>query len=180
MSAFQSSHGLCLRKVLPVCALIGLVGCTVAPLAAPSPQTTPEPRSAVVTPLPVTVIPELASPLPVPEAERGLVTGQVFNLAGDRPVANTPVYLGLVTRTPDGGGMFTVEPNTSPRGLTDEEGRFTIRDVPAGEYVLVVGALGSIRTPSVVMQSQTQVRAFTVQPGTVTDLGLVRVDYLDR
>lgn len=80
----------------------------------------------------------------------------------------------------DGSGMFTLEPNSSPKGLTDAEGRFIIENVPPGEYVLAVGAVGGIRVPSVVMASATEVKAFTVQPGEVTDLGAVQVDYLDR
>lgn len=109
-----------------------------------------------------------------------MVVGRVFDLAGARPVSNTPVYLGQVFRTADGSGVFTLEPNTSPKGMTDVEGRFIIKDVPPGEYVLAVGAIGSIRVPSVVMSSPTEVKAFIVQPGVVTNLGDIRVDYLDR
>jgi len=129
----------------------------------------------------VTVDPALASPIAQPTGERGAVRGQVFNLAGSLPVANTPVYLARVYRFDgDQGGIFALDAAAAPRSITQADGRFAIADVEPGEYVLAVGEAASIKTPSVLNGPDGAVRVIRVEPGTVVDLGTVRVDYLDR
>jgi len=46
--------------------------------------------------------------------------------------------------------------------------------------VLAVGSASSIKTPSVLAEPNGDVKAFTVTQDVVTNLGDVRVDYLDR
>lgn len=165
-----------------ILSLLLVTACSAPPTAPVSTAAVPSDLETTiwVTPLPVTVVPALTSPLPVPATDLGVVIGQVFNLAGTRVVSNTRVYLGPVFRTADGNGVFTLESSTSPKGFTDVEGRFIIKDVPPGEYILAVGEIGGTRMPSVAMHSPSEVKAFTVRPGVVINLGSVRVDYLDR
>lgn len=160
-----------------VFAFICLAGCAVAPI---SPARPPTSSQQEMKPVPVTVISPLDSPVLTPDTSRGTVVGQVLDLAGQRPISNTIVSLGRVSRAPDGSGVFTLEVGASPSSLTDTAGRFVIKDVPPGEYVLAVGDPVGIRVPSVAMKSPTEVKTFTVQPGVVTEVGVVRVDYLDR
>lgn len=54
------------------------------------------------------------------------------------PLANTTVQLAEVYRQGDDGG-FVLNAGQSPRTETDAEGNFTFQNVPAREYVIVVG-----------------------------------------
>jgi hypothetical protein len=132
-----------------------------------------------MTPIPVTVVPALFSPLEKPAAGRGMVVGRVFNLAGTLPISLTPVYLGRVYRS-GSGGLFALDVANAPQSLTQADGSFVIADVEPAEYVLAVGSASSIKTPSVLAEPNGDVKAFTVTQDVVTNLGDVRVDYLDR
>jgi len=157
-----------------------LVGCA-RPAPPPPAAATPTPPTAEMAVVPVTVDPALTSPIAQPAGERGTVRGQVFNLAGTLPVANTPVYLARVYRF-DGnqGGIFALDAAAAPRSTTQADGRFVIADVEPGEYVLAVGEASSIKTPSGLNGPDGAARVIRVEPGTFVDLGAVRVDYLDR
>jgi hypothetical protein len=173
-----------LRFLLLVWWAVGLLAAGCArPLPPPTAAATPTPMppEAETVALPVTVVPARASPPAKAAAGRGTVAGQVFNLAGSLPVANTPVYLARVYRF-DGGqrGIFALDVAAAPRSITQADGRFAIADVEPGEYVLAVGNASSIKTPSVLAGPDGAARVIQVAADTVTDLGAVRVDYLDR
>jgi hypothetical protein len=78
------------------------------------------------------------------------------------------------------GGIFALDVTAAPRSITQAAGRFTITDVEPGEYVLAVGNASSIKTPSVLAGPDGAAQVIRVAADTVTDLGVVRVDYLDR
>ncbi len=130
-----------------------------------------------MTPLPVTVVPALSSPLTAPSQGRGAVTGRVLNRSNAAPVAQTTVYLARVYRDGSGGGVFALDFNSAPRSRTDLDGSFAITDVEPAEYVLVVGDADSFRAPAVLMGADGNPRAFQVREGVATNLGDVRVDY---
>lgn len=140
----------------------------------------PEGVAGDITPIPVTVVPALFSPLQKPVEGRGMVVGRVFNLAGTLPISMTPVYLGRVYRDSSGGGLFALDVANAPQSVTQADGSFVIADVEPAEYVLAVGDARSIKTPSVLSEPNGDARAFRVEAEVVTDLGDVRVDYLDR
>lgn len=141
----------------------------------------PEGVEAGMTPIPVTVVPALFSPLEKPAEGRGMVVGRVFNLAGTLPISMTPVYLGRVYRdSSGGGGMFALDVANAPQSVTQADGSFVIADVEPAEYILAVGSASSIKTPSVLSEPNGDVRAFRVEADVVTNLGDARVDYLDR
>lgn len=183
MLVLHKIHSLHLRICLAILTALAVAGCSslsrrTSPRFVPTP--TSEPETVLVSPLPVTVVPELASPLPSPFPSSSVVVGQVLDLSTKKPIPHTPVYLGRVLRTPAGVGIFALESTTPLRGKTDADGHFVIRDVPPGEYVIAVGEIGGLRLPSMVMASSTEVKSFSVQPGKVTYLGTIQVSYQDR
>ena len=134
-----------------------------------------------MTPIPVTVVPALFSPLVTPATGRGMVVGRVFNLAGTVAISSTPVYLARVYRDSSGqGGMFALDATNAPKGLTQADGSFVITDVEPAEYVIAVGDASSIKTPSILTEPSGNAKAFAVDASVITNLGDVRVDYLDR
>jgi|YNPBryunderm2012_1023409.scaffolds.fasta_scaffold08739_2 hypothetical protein len=132
-----------------------------------------------MTPVPVTVVPALFSPLEKPALGRGMVVGRVFDLSGTTPVSLTPVYLGRVYRS-ESSGLFALDIANAPQSVTQADGSFVITNVEPAEYVLAVGSASSIKTPSVLAEPNGNVKVFIVTHDAVTNLGDVRVDYLDR
>ncbi len=186
MMNHSATHVLSLKSLVIAGLAAGLLlvmGCAPRDRAAEPSATAqvvlPEGVAGGMTPIPVTVVPALFSPLEKPAAGRGMVVGRVFNLAGTLPISLTPVYLGRVYRS-GGGGMFALDVANAPQSVTQADGSFVIADVEPAEYILAVGNASSIKTPSVLSEPNGDVRAFRVEADVVTNLGDARVDYLDR
>lgn len=165
--------------------LLLLTGCAprdrAAEPAATAQVVLPEGVAGGMTPIPVTVVSALFSPLEKPAEGRGMVVGRVFNLAGTVPISLTPVYLGRVYRDSSGtGGLFALDVANAPQSVTQADGSFVIANVEPAEYILAVGNASSIKSPSVLSEPNGDVRAFRVEGDVVTNLGDTRVDYLDR
>jgi len=184
MNRFDISIVLSLKSQFIAGLAVGLVlvpGCT---LRDSSPVATaqaglPEGVQSGTTPIPITVVPAMFSPLEKPASGRGIVVGRVFNLAGTTPISLTPVYLGRVYRG-GGSGLFALDVTNAPKSVTQADGSFVITDVEPAEYVLAVGDATSVKTPSVLVEPNGSIKTFTVAQDAVTNLGDVRVDYLDR
>src|SRR4030066_441791 len=89
-----------------------------------------------------TINPEVlstATPPPSPESGKASMIGQVMHQEG-YGLSNTIVRLAEVARGAEGrGGAYILDISRSPGTITDENGRFAILNVKAGEYVIVVG-----------------------------------------
>lgn len=96
-----------------------------------------------VSPLDSPIQPAVASPEPTfeapePSSGKGVITG-VLNIANtEQPMANVELYLGnhigATTDTP----MYSLDPSTAPKTITDENGRFIFKDVDPGFYVIII------------------------------------------
>lgn len=81
-----------------------------------------------------------AEAIPLPtwtvDAAKGQVSG-VLRLKG-KPVANALLFLGTFLKNQDGVDFTAVvEPATSPKAYTDEEGNFIFLNVVPGRYTLI-------------------------------------------
>ncbi|MBD0370463.1 MAG: carboxypeptidase regulatory-like domain-containing protein [Pyrinomonadaceae bacterium] len=81
------------------------------------------------------VVEQQEKPQPTPEAPaKSIVRGRVIYEDSNRPVRRARV---LLLRTDGGGGP-------EKGGATNERGEFTVKDVPAGSYVVMIDAPGII------------------------------------
>ncbi len=106
------------------------------------------------------------------DSTKGAIRGILLDMEG-KPIANLFVFLATITNSPAGPLIsFTLE---SQKGGTDAEGRFVIRDVPAGVYSLAVWTPATnflIPAPSGEEGSAIQVE---VRNGEITELGEIRI-----
>jgi hypothetical protein len=89
-----------------------------------------------------TVAPEGATSQPVPTPEPGntTITGSLVDTNTRQPYANMVVRLAEVIHIePGDAGSWVIDDATSPGDYTDQQGKFVIPNVPAQEYVVVVG-----------------------------------------
>lgn len=140
------------------------------PYPSPEPFVTRTPRSYPAPQENVSIA--TATPLVVPtaSADSGVVTGKLINLETGEPIAFQSVYLGTKNYlTPGPGYTYTLQENSSPHTLSDENGMFAIGAVPPGEYILM------IFTPfgaTVVMQPNSDRELdVVIKAGEVLDLG---------
>jgi len=78
---------------------------------------------------------------PTPEKGQASVTGQILNEVSNEPMAETIIRLAEVYRK-DGTeteGAYVLDVAFSPGDISDQRGYFFIKDIPAGEYVIVIG-----------------------------------------
>ncbi len=100
----------------------------------PSPQ---------VSPLNSPVQPAVASPeptyeAPAPASGKGVITG-ILNIQNtEQPMANVELYLGTHIGASVDTPMYSLDPSTAPKAMTDENGRFAFKDVDPGFYVIII------------------------------------------
>lgn len=108
---------------------------------------------------------------PSPNAETGVVIGQLFEIGTNQPLAVHTVYLGeKIPFNPGPGYTLGLQERSSPHTVTDEQGRFAIGGVAPGSYVLMVW------TPyaaSVVMEDTDKELDVVVEVEKTIDLGRI-------
>jgi hypothetical protein len=114
------------------------------------------------------------TPIPAPEEGRATATGRALWKDGS-PHSFTLMRLAEVVRQ-NGEGIFILDQAFSPGSRTDENGYFVFQNIPAGEYVLVVGDVMSSYYKIVPLEDGTA-KVFNIPAGQVTDLGTVSVDF---
>lgn len=136
------------RQILNAMTLIALLLAGCSPVTIPTPATSTSPAIPQATSAPETAA-IAESPLPAPttvaeSAPSGTLsaTGTVYTTAsgGRQPMSDTTVRLAKVIWNADkSDGAFVLEGGTSPIATTDGSGVFTFRELPPGDYVIVVG-----------------------------------------
>ncbi len=158
--------------------VIGLAGCQSEATTAPQPVApgseggiSPDPGgpSEVVV---VSRVPEqLATPLP---GNSGLA-GTIISTRNNLPLIQLPVQLAEVIRSGNGdGGNFLLDTAQSPTAYTDVDGRFAFGDIPAGEYVMVVGS-AEVNRYEIVTKEDGRPRVFATTADQITQLDPVYV-----
>lgn len=168
-----------LAALLSACA-VSAPNSTPTPLVAnvePSPEAYPVPTTPPLMPAYPYPQPSTATPEPVPtpiielDNTKGAIRGILLDTEG-KPIAGLAVFLATITETSAGPVIsFTLE---SQNGFTDDQGRFAIRNVPAGVYSLAIWTPATnflIPAPNGEEGSAIRVE---VRNGEITELGEIR------
>jgi hypothetical protein len=79
--------------------------------------------------------------LPTPQPSKGNVTGRIISATAGQSPAGISVYFGaMVPVNPGPDYLVSFDLQTAPKGYVYEDGRFTVLDVAAGKYVMVLWA----------------------------------------
>ena len=111
--------------------------------------------------------------LPPPEEGKANVVGKVQSSQGE-PYQNFNVRLAEVYWQGE-TGAYVLDESFSPGGISDADGRFQILNVPAGEYVVVLGEPN--QEYKTVTDSNDVLKRITVVAGETFDLGTITFDY---
>jgi hypothetical protein len=119
---------------------------------------------------------DAAQQVQTPAPPAAILAGQVVDAGTGAPVANT--LIGLSQRARSGPNTTPTAPNTSlVTVMTDSRGRFVIRDVPKGSFLLTLARggviTGALRLPSGELAHNMPVIAIAVE----TMNGAVRLRY---
>ncbi len=102
--------------------------------------------------------------------------GRVLNL-DTIPWRNTEIRLAEIYRNPDmqqKEGVFVLNESQSPGTISDEQGFFQFQNVPARDYVLVVGDVNG--KYKVILDETDYTRVFTLEADKTLDVGDIKVD----
>ncbi len=116
--------------VLGLLLILGLLvackpGSQVSPLNSPL-QPTPTPTE------------KISYALPRPAQGKAVIGGVMMVENTETPMMSVELYLANhIGSTPD-TPIYTLDPSSAPRAMTDNEGRFVFKDVPPGRYAIVV------------------------------------------
>jgi hypothetical protein len=117
-----------------------------------------------------------STPPPSPESGMATIVGQIMHQDG-HAMSNTIIRLADVARGAEGkGGAYILDIARSPGTITDENGRFIIQNVKAGEYVLVVGDIELTGIYEIIKETNGQAKVWTFPADKVTDVGVLIVN----
>ena len=168
-AALQTLHKI---KMASLCSVVLLaVACTPAqPMT--SPVAKPAGQAQVLTS-------PVAQSVENPSQGTTTVTGIAMSGVTQKPLVGIPVYLAEVFRKagdpPDAEGAFVLDVSHSPSALTDATGRFAIINIPAKEYVLVIG--DPYNKSEVVAKDDGKPRLFLTQADHLLDVGSITVKF---
>jgi hypothetical protein len=125
-----------------------------------------------------TINPEVLStitPPSTPESGKATVSGQVVRQDGS-PFADIIIRLAEVERGVEGkGGAYILDLARSPGTVTDGNGYFTIENVNAGEYVIVIGDIEITGIYEIIQESNGQAKVWNFPADQITDVGKLPV-----
>jgi hypothetical protein len=107
-------------------------------------------------------------------ADMGGVTGKVVSSITNQPLGETIVRLAEVVRQ-EGQAAFVLDTAFSPGVVTDADGNFSLVNIPAMEYVIVVGNVEIYQGYEILQDASGQALTYTVEAGEVLDVGELRV-----
>jgi hypothetical protein len=120
--------------------------------------------------------PSGATPPAAPEADKATVVGRVLSSVDGKPIPQIAVRLAEVYRQPGKDPFYILNLATSPGDRTDDEGVFLFENIPAGEYVILVGEAYGMRR-AVIDEATGKPRLWKMEAGKVLDTGTVSVDW---
>lgn len=151
---------------------------TLQEAISPYPYPLPTQPRAVTTPVPYpspennaqTRPTDTALVIPSPDANTGVVVGELVSTNDGSPLNNKLVYLGKkMYLTPGPGYTYGIQENSSPQAWSSESGKFVISNIPPGQYILM---LFTPHSATVVMQPNSDRELdVNVEAGKILDLG---------
>lgn len=139
---------------------IVLAGCNGLPFTNPSTTTSS---------------PQQISGTPVPTSEKGKATviGRAISSVTGKPYVDEFIRLAEVFYD-EGTPYFILDDAFSPGTLSVQDGKFTLTNVPPGEYVITVG---EFFTTWKAYKENGEARVYKLEPDQVLDVGIIKVDY---
>ncbi len=160
------------KRVVVICALalvLTLLGCQAT--AQPT-ETLETASSPLESPLRDPAA-DLTSPTPSePDQDKATIFGRVIDNDTEDPLIGVAVRLAEVHREGE-EGAFVLDDAVSPADLTDDSGWFTIENVEAREYVIVVGDVNFAY--QIITESSGDAKVWELPAGVVTDAGTLYV-----
>jgi hypothetical protein len=115
------------------------------------------------------------TPPPQPTSGQATMTGQVAHQDGS-PFAEVIVRLAEVERGIEGrGGAYILDLARSPGSITDSNGYFSIENVKAGEYVIVIGDIELTGIYEIIQDSDGKPKVWNFPADQVTNVGQLKV-----
>jgi hypothetical protein len=118
-----------------------------------------------------------ATAIPVPDAAKTTVTGNVFSTTLNQAYPKAAVWLAEVYRE-GGNGVYVLDHAFSPAIYADEQGVFIIADVDPKEYVIVVGDPEGAY--EVIPDDTGRARVWATEGGKILDVGRISVSLSPR
>lgn len=113
--------------------------------------------------------------LPTLESDKGGITGTAVSKKTGEVLANTVVRLAEVVRQED-QAAFVLDTAFSPGTVTDTNGKFAFVNIPAVEYVIVIGNVEVYQGYEILQDSTGQANVYTVTAGEILDVGDLEVN----
>lgn len=108
-----------------------------------------------------------------PEKGKATVIGRALDRESRHPLAGTLIKLAEVVRQGD-DAAYALDPYFSPGATTDENGFFILENIPAGEYVLVVGNVETIY--EIIQDESGRARVWKADADEILDMGEITAD----
>lgn len=159
-----------MKNTLLVLLTLSLVGCGQRPVPAGTlPYPPPDALKSSSTPAATRTPPK-------PDSTTGLVTGRLIHRISQTPLQGQAVYVGdLVPLNLGPEFLITLQQNSSPHDMIDQNGYFAIGGVKPGTYGLIIwNPVSSTVIPDASNPGQ-ELRV-TVQAGQTLDLGEIAID----
>jgi hypothetical protein len=119
---------------------------------------------------------------PPAQPERGMATlaGRVLAKNGGGAIANEIIRLAEVYRESEGSeeGAYVLDLAFSPGTRSDEMGYFVFDNIPANEYVIVVGDVNG--DYAIIREEDGRARVWNAEVDNVLNVGVVKVDLEPR
>lgn len=111
--------------------------------------------------------------IPTPGQESGVISGQILDSATGKPFErNFFLSKNLTADHPELPPLISFSYDSNPRAAQDDAGYFVFKDVPPGEYVLVLWSPADMQF---VMEKGTETPLpIKVEAGKALDLGLIQ------
>jgi len=159
-----------LSAVLCLASINVVLGACSAPPAVPQPVSTPM-QTVMNSPLSSPVARELSG-VSNPVAGKATVTGGILSEAAGKPLARISIHLAEVYRQ-NGEAAYILNTASSPSTLTNDAGQFIAKDIPAREYVIVIGEPNS--SYAILNEPSGQAKVWDAAVDRILDVGTQKV-----
>ncbi len=113
--------------------------------------------------------------IPTPSSGKATIFGTVTHQNSGKPFTNTTIRLAEVYGQGE-NQSFVLDGAHSPGGMTDANGKFVIADIPAREYVMIVGDLADSNNYVIIHDETGKAIIYNVEAEKITDVGTISIE----